>query len=113
MYNDIELKKDLLKSKEEAKFQRYDGDQGRLMYTVKIFGVDHLFPIHVFEDVYEDKTDVTFLADSTVKTPNKVKVGVKMADDLKGASFSSSIKGASLIRWISRANANDDLMKLL
>ena len=85
--NKNEVKKDLYKSKEIAKFTYYDGDLGKMYYTLVIFGVPHLFGINVF-DIRE------------------------LVDDLKGAKFASEMKGSDLNRWIMKAIDADDIMKL-
>ena len=82
-----EVKKDLYRSKEIAKFAYYDGDLGKMCYILNIFGTPHMISINVFEDG-------------------------GLANDMKGAKFSSEMKGSDLNRWIMKAIDADDIMKL-
>jgi hypothetical protein len=86
-----EIKKDLYKSKEIARFAYYDGDTNRMYYQIKIMNTPFLFPINVFEK------------DDGILSP---------ASDLKGAKFGAEIKGCDLNRWIIKAFNKGDLMKL-
>ena len=86
-----EIKKDLYKSKEFAKFGYYDGDTNKLYYYINLFGDPHIFPISVIT-----KSDEGYLP----------------SDDLKGAKFDANIKGSELIRWIIKAQNSGDLIKL-
>lgn len=82
-----EVKKDLYRSKEIAKFAYYDGDSGKMCYILTIFGVPHMISISVFENG-------------------------TLANDLRGAKFASEMKGSDLNRWIMKAIDADDVMKL-
>jgi hypothetical protein len=100
--NTNEIKKDLYKSKAVAKFSHYT--TGSLYYNVDVFGVPHQFPIHVVEPT----TLVREYIERDAEYPGYDKVRlelptIKLADDLKGASFNAEIKGSDLNRWIAKA----------
>jgi hypothetical protein len=85
MMNEIEIKKDLFKSKVMAKFSHYIA--GNLYYNVNIFGDTYEFPI------------------STYSYPN-------LSEDLGTTRFDSEIRGSELSRWISKAIKNETLIKI-
>jgi hypothetical protein len=88
-----EVKKDLYKSKEMAKFSHYN--KGRLFYEVKILEGIYLFPIHTVQDNHND--------------PYK---SYLLSEDLGETSFSNEIKGSELIRWIGKAIKNEEIKKV-
>jgi hypothetical protein len=112
--NTNEVKKDLYKSKAIAKLSHYDGDSGELVYIVDIFGIPHQFPLKVFDvEPVVKQTVIIQLDEWTTKEQTiAISSGVKMAADLKGAKFSSEIKGSDLNRWIVKAINNNELVKL-
>jgi len=80
-----EVKKDLYKSKNMAKFSHYVS--GNLYYHVEITNGVYQFPI------------------STYEYPN-------LSEDLGTTVFSAEIKGSELIRWITKAIKNNEFIRL-
>jgi len=96
-----EVKKDLYRSKEFAEFSHYC--EGKLYYTVNVFGKAHQFPILVTETI--SKT-VTFSGFAITMD------AMALSADLGKTAFSKSIKGSDLIRWIQKAVDTDDFIKI-
>jgi hypothetical protein len=94
-----EVKKDLYKSKEMAKFAHYQ--KGRLFYEVKILEGTYLFPIHTVEEVEIEVTENGHTAEVA-----------QLSEDLGETSFLSEIKGSELIRWIGKAIKNEEIKKV-
>jgi hypothetical protein len=95
-----EVKKDLYKSKEMAKFSHYQ--KGRLFYEVKILEGTYLFPIHTVE---VDYIEPEFLGEDEREI-------IKLSEDLGDTSFLNEIKGSELIRWIGKAIKNEEIKKV-
>jgi hypothetical protein len=91
IYRDInimnanEVKKDLYKSKNMAKFSHYVS--GNLYYTVELAIGTYQFPISTVE-----------------KNENEfgMAIGFKLSEDLGTTEFSAEIKGSDLNRWIAK-----------
>lgn len=95
-----EIKKDLMRTKAEAKLMYYDPANGDLMYEVTVLGKQCVFPIHTVQsrkvmtggfDEMDGPADAEYLET------------IKLTDDLKGARFEPVMRGSSLIRWIQQA----------
>ena len=94
MFNEIEIKKDLMKSKNMATFSHYIA--GNLYYNVVIMGELYEFPISTVEDNIVDS----------------LKSGLKLSEDLGTTRFEAEIRGSELARWISKAIKNETFIKL-
>ena len=98
-----EIKKDLYKSKNMAKFSYYQS--GELFYTVEIASGKYQFPISVVEEIEitdpsdfnEDEEDNTVL---------------RLSEDLGITPFGDEIRGSELIRWIQMAIKKDSFIKV-
>ena len=101
-----EVKKDLYKSKNMAKFSHYVS--GNLYYTVELSDGTYLFPIATVEDIIEVKS--MDMGDYYVG--KSVKTGVQLSSDLGTTNFDYEIKGSNLNRWISKAIDNDEFIKI-
>ena len=88
-----EVKKDLYKSKNMAKFSHYE--DGKLFYSVETIDGIYQFPIRTFIRGYD--------ADNA---------RIKMSDDLGATRFGNEMKGSELIRWITLAIDTDDFIKI-
>lgn len=94
-----EIKKDLYKSKNLAKFSHYVS--GNLYYKVELQDGLYQFPIKTVEKKYVMDTR------EVEKIPTLV-----LAEDLGTTTFDAEIKGSELIRWIERAIDNEDFIKV-
>lgn len=94
-----EIKKDLYKSKNMAKFSYYVS--GNLYYKVDVLGNTFQFPIKTVEN--------SFVTDSfeREKIPTLI-----LAEDLGTTTFDAEIKGSELIRWVEKAIDNEDFIKV-
>lgn len=99
------MKKDLYRSKEMAKFSHYK--LGSLYYTVKIFGVDHMFPI---KTVIELPSTIVGVHDGVIQ--NTTVYTQHFSSDLGDTAFDNEIQGSLLIRWIDKAVDTNELVKL-
>ena len=101
IYRDInimnanEVKKDLYKSKNMAKFSHYVS--GNLYYTVELAIGTYQFPISTVE-----------------KNENEfgVSIGLKLSEDLGTTEFNAEIKGSDLNRWIAKAIDKGEFIKI-
>lgn len=117
--NEIEIKKDLYKSKNMAKFSHYVS--GSLYYRVELADGIYQFPISTVENKvkfleleYNDDfvlTDVTIIDENTYELDMNVTV-LQLSEDLGQTSFEAEIKGSDLNRWISKAIKNDEFIKV-
>lgn len=119
--NVTEIKKDLYKSKNIAKFTRYE--KGNLYYEVEFLGGKFEFPISTVEDkpkyvelvwVLEDRD---LLEQVILHDTDECNYGIKiptiaLSEDLGETSFNAEVKGSELIRWITKAIENDTLKKI-
>ncbi len=92
MFNEIEIKKDLMKSKNMATFSHYIA--GNLYYNVVIMGELYEFPI------------------ATIESANDGYLSIQLSSDLGTTRFDSEIRGSELARWISKAIKNETFIKL-
>lgn len=101
IYRDInimnanEVKKDLYKSKNMAKFSHYVS--GNLYYTVELAIGTYQFPISTVE-----------------KNENEfgMAIGLKLSEDLGTTEFNAEIKGSDLNRWIAKAIDKGEFIKI-
>lgn len=85
-----EIKKDLYKSKNMAKFSHYQS--GNLFYTVELVDGKYQFPISVidkFINGFDNKGKEVF--------------SICLSEDLGITPFGSEVRGSELIRWIQKA----------
>ena len=92
-----EVKKDLYKSKNMAKFNYYA--YGKLYYNVVIDGSLYEFPISTVT------LNQKRLSEGTV-------FGYELSEDLGTTKFHSEIKGSELNRWISKAIDAGEFIKI-
>ena len=90
-----EVKKDLYKSKNMAKFSHYVS--GNLYYKVELSDGIYQFPISTVEEREP-------IFDSVP--------GIQLSSDLGTTTFESEMKGSDLNRWISKAIDNNEFIKL-
>lgn len=92
--NENEVKKQLLKSKVNAKFSHYVS--GNLYYTVELEDGTYQFPIATVEDNVDDFYK-----------------SFKLSSDLGTTSFYNEMRGSELSRWISKAIGSGDFIKIV
>ena len=90
MFNEIEIKKDLMKSKTMARFSHYIA--GNLYYNVEVFGELYQFPISTIE--------------------SNEQLNIELSSDLGTTSFNFEIRGSELARWISKSIKNETFIKI-
>jgi hypothetical protein len=90
-----EVKKDLYKSKNMAKFSHYVS--GNLYYNVELSVGTYQFPIATVEE-----REVIF--DSVPS--------IKLSEDLGTTEFNAEIKGSDLNRWIAKAIDKGEFIKI-
>jgi len=93
MMNELEVKKELYKSKTIAKFSHYVS--GNLYYKVDLEDGTYQFPIATVEENVD-----------SFYNP------LKLSSDLGTTSFYSEMKGSDLNRWIAMAIKNDEFVKI-
>jgi hypothetical protein len=92
--NENDVKKDLYKSKNMAKFSHYVS--GNLYYRVELVDGIYQFPIATVE--WSPAPDYALRQ--------------ILSEDLGQTSFEAEIKGSDLNRWISKAIKNDEFIKV-
>jgi hypothetical protein len=97
MIDKNEIKKDLYKSKNMAKFSHYVS--GNLYYTVKLTDGIYQFPIATVEGYNADINGDKYYE-------------IKLSEDLGTTTFEKEMKGSDLNRWISRAIDRDEFIKI-
>ena len=90
-----EVKKDLFKSKNMAKFSHYIS--GNLYYTVDVLNGTYQFPIDTVEQN---------------EVEHGIIVGLKLSEDLGTTPFNSEIRGSELSRWINKTIKDGTFIKL-
>lgn len=119
--NENDVKKDLYKSKNMAKFSHYVS--GNLYYRVELVDGVYQFPISTVEDKSKyielvwDLEDVDLLEEVILHDTDECNYGIKiptiaLSEDLGQTSFEAEIKGSDLNRWISKAIKNDEFIKV-
>jgi hypothetical protein len=101
--NKNEVKKDLYKSKVNAKFSHYTS--GNLYYNVELIDGVYQFPISTIEVGPTINTDYSELSMYETET-------IKLSSDLGTTDFSNEMKGSDLNRWISKAIDNNEFIKI-
>lgn len=100
MFDTNEIKKDLYKSKNMARFSHYMC--GNLYYHVDLVDGTYQFPIATV-DVgncgFDNKGDEV--------------LEVRLSEDLGTTSFYSEIRGSELSRWISKSIKNEKFTKIV
>ena len=89
--NDLEVKKELYKSKEMARFSHYVS--GNLYYMVKLESGIYQFPIATVDKVFGSSDFM-------------------LSEDLGTTYFYNEIKGSELNRWIAKAIKSGDFIKV-
>jgi hypothetical protein len=126
--NELEVKKELFKSKEVAKLSHYVS--GNLYYTVKLEGGVYQFPISTIDKVDLNKVVSTgvytrdhnmyhseFINDLYTKVGEdsrnyeKIKFD-KLSSDLGTTTFSAEMRGSELNRWIAKAIKSGEFIKV-
>jgi len=95
-----EIKKDLYKSKNMAKFSHYQS--GDLFYTVEIESGKYQFPISTIDKKIE------YLSDNIDDTITHI----SLSEDLGITPFGAEVRGSELIRWIQKAIKNESFIKV-
>jgi hypothetical protein len=90
-----EVKKDLFKSKNMAKFSHYIS--GNLYYTVNVLDGTYQFPIDTVE---QNKNEYGII------------LGLKLSEDLGTTPFNAEIRGSELSRWINKTIKDGTFIKL-
>lgn len=93
-----EIKKELLKSKAMANFSHYIS--GNMYYTFNIESGQYQFPIPVVD-----------IRQTFGENGNEISQ-VELSSDLGTTQFDKEIKASFLNRWIEKALAKDELIKL-
>lgn len=133
-FNENEIKKELLKSKVNAKFSHYVS--GNMYYTVEMYNGIYQFPIstvdklsldeavpnglyiedgngylsHV-ENLFTLKDEVEIL-DIDKKEDFEEFIFTKLSSDLGTTTFNNEIKGSELNRWIIKSIKNNEFIKI-
>ena len=107
MVDKNEVKKDLYKSKNMAKFSHYVS--GNLYYNVELVDGIYQFPIltvdEIHEHYYQDMGDGLTLGRTRV-------TGLELSEDLGTTVFNAEVKGSELNRWISKAIDKGEFTKV-
>lgn len=91
-----EVKKELMKSKVNAKFSHYVS--GNLYYTVELADGIYQFPISTVDNYYSrtDETEGLY----------------ELSEDLGTTSFYNEMRGSELNRWIDKAIKKNEFIKI-
>lgn len=103
MFNEIEIKKDLMKSKNMANFSHYCS--GNLYYNIVVMEELYQFPISTVEEGPTFNDDESGLSMYEIET-------VVLSSDLGTTNFNSEIRGSELARWIAKAIKNETFIKV-
>lgn len=103
MITALEVKKQLYKSKEMAKFSHYVS--GNLYYTVKIEEGIYQFPIATIERDWVWQTCEDGESEEEVQEIN-------LSEDLGTTAFCAEMKGSDLNRWIQKAINKEEFIKV-
>jgi hypothetical protein len=98
-----EVKKELMKSKVNAKFSHYVS--GNLYYTVELTEGNFQFPIEVVEEV--EITDP-----SDYREDEEDNTELRLSSDLGTTSFLNEMRGSELNRWITKAIEKNEFIKI-
>lgn len=108
--NANEVKKDLYKSKNMAKFSHYVS--GNLYYTVELTDGTYQFPISTVE---EKEIEVHLSLTGNEFSDNQFGRCIpilELSSDLGTTPFNDEIKGSDLNRWISKAIDKEEFIKI-
>jgi len=103
-----EIKKDLYKSKNMAKFSHYES--GKLFYTVELTDGLYLFPIVTVEE--KECKIIGHTPDGEDDLFKNTFKYAKLSDDLGSTTFANEIRGSELIRWIDKAIDSNQFIKI-
>lgn len=103
MFSEIEIKKDLMKSKNMANFSHYCA--GNLYYNIVVMEELYQFPISTVEEGPTFNDDESGLSMYETET-------VVLSSDLGTTNFNSEIRGSELARWIAKAIKNETFIKV-
>lgn len=101
------IKKELYKSKAMAKFSHYVS--GNLYYTIEIADEVYQFPISTVETsvVYiNPENEGVYDDEATIDT-------LQLSSDLGTTTFYNEMKVSELNRWIAKAVANNEFVKIV
>ena len=104
MFNEIEIKKDLMKSKNMANFSHYC--HGNLYYNIVVMEELYQFPISTVEEGPTFNDDESGLSMHEIET-------VVLSSDLGTTNFNAEIRGSELARWITKAIKNETFIKMV
>jgi len=108
MIDKKEVQKSLLKNKTMARFDRFEN--GDLFYDVEVDGITYQFPIATIKEVHvnmETQDESGELSGIVVRA----KIHAPKPD-VKGAAFTTQMRGSELFRWIARAIDNNDFIQI-
>ncbi len=97
-----EVKKDLYKSKVNAKFSHYTS--GNLYYTVELADGTYQFPISTIE--------IDYIEPASGDEGGDEREIIKLSSDLGTTDFSNEMKGSDLNRWIAKAIDKNEFVKI-
>lgn len=103
MFSEIEIKKDLMKSKNMANFSHYCA--GNLYYNIVVMEELYQFPISTVEEGPTFNDDESGLSMYEIQT-------VVLSSDLGTTNFNAKIRGSELARWITKAIKNETFIKV-
>ncbi len=98
MFSEIEIKKDLMKSKNMANFSHYCA--GNLYYNIVVMEELYQFPISIVDRVQYGTEETAYM-----DTYN-------LSSDLGTTNFNAEIRGSELARWITKAIKNETFIKV-
>lgn len=109
MFEINEIKKDLYRSKNMAKFSHYQS--GDLYYTVEIASGKYQFPISVVETKSETIIVLEKDASGIIESPKLVSTLI-LSEDLGITPFDAEVRGSELIRWVQKSIKNEQFIKI-
>lgn len=101
--NEMDVKKDLYKSKAMAKFSHYVS--GNLYYTVKLESGVYQFPM----STVENKIEYSLADDGGDELEFEY---IDLSSDLGTTTFYAEMRGSELSRWISMAIKSGEFIKV-
>lgn len=107
MFDINEIKKDLYKSKNMAKFSHYIS--GNLYYTVELADGTFQFIIPTVE-----KRQIMVGGMDEMDGPSDAEYVdvIKLSSDLGSTSFEKEMRGSELIRWVQKSINSNDFIKV-
>ena len=105
-----EVKKDLYKSKNMAKFSHYVS--GNLYYNIIVFEELYQFPIETVEEK-DVEVNLSLSGNEFIKFDfGRCIPTLNLSEDLGTTSFEAKIKGSDLNRWIAKAIEKGEFIKI-